>query len=442
MVLAAAGAAFIGEPLEGGMLLVLFNLGHVLEERALDRARRSIAQLGEITPRTATVRRSAGEVEVPLDRVEIGETVIVRPGVRLPVDGSVVAGHSAVDQGPVTGESIPVDKAPGDEVFAGTLNGEGVLEVRVTRPARDSTLRRVIEAVGLARARKSPVERRSERITRILVPPVLVADLALVPIGVLGGLSLGESVSRAMVVLVAASPCALALSAPSAVLAGMARAAREGVLVKGGAFLEALARVEALAFDKTGTLTEGKPRVLGIHPAAGIAEDRVLSLAAAVEAFSTHPLASAIVREAQARRLSVPEATGTLETSGIGVRGEVGGNVISVARARAEEEVPEWMREQREALIEDARTVVVVRQGDEVVGLISLADAVRREALPRWRASRRWASSASFCSPEIIRASPWLPPLEPGWTRRGQDCFRIRRQKSSESWRGKAAASA
>ena len=384
MVLAAAGAAFVGEPLEGGLLLVLFNLGHVLEDRALDRARRSIARLAEIAPRTATVRRFEKEVEVPLDRVSIGETVIVRPGVRIPVDGSVAAGKSAVDQGPVTGESIPVDKGPGDEVFAGSLNGECPLEVRVTRLARDSTLSRVIEAVEMAKARKSPVERWSERITRILVPTVLVVDMALIPIGVLGGLTLAEAVIRAMVVLVAASPCALALSAPSAVLAGTARAARAGVLIKGGAYLEALADLEALAFDKTGTITDGKPKVLGIHPAEGIPAGRVLRLAASVEALSTHPLARAIVQEARVERLSLSEAAGMVETAGVGVKGHVDGNVVSVARSGTEEDdppLPAKMKEQRESLERDAKTVVVVRQDEDVIGLISLGDAVRQDAL-------------------------------------------------------------
>ena len=243
--------------------------------------------------------------------LQLADVAIVRPGERIPVDGLVVAGRSGVDQSPVTGESVPVDKQPGDQVFAGSVNGEGALEVQVTRLAKDSTLARVMEMVEEAQAQKSTTQQLTERFERVFVPAVLVVDALLIVVPPLFGVPFSVSFLRAMTLLVAASPCALALGTPAAILAGVAQAARNGVLVKGGAHLENLGRLKAIAFDKTGTITHGRPEVTDIiadasywsskQPAGEETQSALLRLVAAVESRSGHPLAQAVVRAAQAQ---------------------------------------------------------------------------------------------------------------------------------------------
>jgi Cd2+/Zn2+-exporting ATPase len=257
MVAAALGSAALGEFADGTLLLVLFGLGHVLEERALDRARDAIRALARLAPKTAPVKRDGSEREMPVEDIRLDDIVVVRPGVRVPVDGAVERGASAVDQAPVTGESMPVDKTPGDKVFAGSVNGEGALEVRVTRLAGDSTLARVARMVEEAQTQKSPTQQVVERFERVFVPGVLVTTALVIVVPPVFGVEWRTSFLRAMTLLVAASPCALALGTPAAVLAAIARAARDGVLVKGGVHIENLGRLRALAFDKTGNPDAG-----------------------------------------------------------------------------------------------------------------------------------------------------------------------------------------
>ena len=230
----------------------------------MDRARRAIEALADLAPKTALVRRDGAEVEVPVEELLRGDEVIVKPGQRLPADGKVVEGNSAVDQSPVTGESVPVDKGPRDAVFAGTVNGEGVLRVEVTKLATESTLARMVRLVSDAQTQKSPTQQFTDRFERVFVPAVLVGVVLLIVVPPLFGFPFGGSFYRAMAVLVAASPCALAIGTPAAVLSAVARAAQAGVLIKGGAHLENLGRLTAIAFDKTGTITEGKPRLTDI----------------------------------------------------------------------------------------------------------------------------------------------------------------------------------
>ncbi len=288
MIAAALGAAVLGELADAALLLVLFGLGHVLEERALDRARAAIRALARLAPRTALVRKEGTERDVPVEELRLDDIVVARPGARIPVDGIVERGASAVDQAPVTGESIPVEKAPGEKVFAGSVNGDGALEVRVTRLAKDSTLARVARMVEEAQTQKSPTQRMVERFERIFVPSVLVATALIIVLPPLFGWPWRDAFLRAMTLLVAASPCALALGTPAAVLAGVAQAARHGVLIKGGAHLENLGRLRALAVDKTGTLTYGRPEVTDVltigstGPSDGEAADALLALAGAV----------------------------------------------------------------------------------------------------------------------------------------------------------------
>ncbi|MCK4724439.1 MAG: HAD-IC family P-type ATPase, partial [Anaerolineales bacterium] len=283
MITAALGAAFLGEYTEGALLLFLFSLSHALEHRILDRARGAIRGLADLAPKTALTLRGEAQLEIPVDEIVLGDIVIVRPGTRIPVDGSIISGSSSVDQAPVTGESVPVDKAVADIVFAGTLNGEGALEVKVTRLAKDSTLARISQMVEQAQAGKSPTQLLTDRFMRWFVPAVLVADLLLILVPPLFGVPFSESFARAMVLLVAASPCALALGTPAAIMAGVAQAARNGVLVKGGIYLENLGRLKAIAFDKTGTITQGELQLTDIISTDSINERELLALAAAIE---------------------------------------------------------------------------------------------------------------------------------------------------------------
>ncbi len=386
MVTAALGAAAIGEAADGALLLFLFSLGHALEELALDRARQAVKKLGTLTPKTALVRRDGGEAEVPVERLDLADVVIVRPGVRIPVDGEVVAGASAVDQAPVTGESVPVDKAPGDPVFAGSVNGEGALEVKVARLAKDSTLSRVMQLVEEAQGQKARTQRTVETLTGRLVPAVLVGALLLILVPPLFGVAAKTAFLRAMTLLVAASPCALALAAPSAMLAGIGQAARHGVLVKGGVHLETLGALEAVAFDKTGTLTHGKPEVTKVVPLerSGFESDRLLALAAAVEKRSGHPLAQAVVRAAERRSLSLPEAANLASLTGRGVRAEVNGTLVRLGNRKLLEEagiaIPPELSASLYVLEKEGATTMIVGAGSEAVGVIALADELRANA--------------------------------------------------------------
>ncbi len=402
MLVAAIGAATLGEWAEGALLLFLFSLGHSLENYAMGRARRAIEALADLAPDTARVRRDGETIEVPVEDLAVGDTVIVRPDERLPADGFVVSGESGVDQSPVTGESIPVDKRPvtdpdnvddpdaldpAHRVFAGTINGSGVLEVRVTRRSGENTLARVVKMVTQAQAQQSPTQRFTDKFQRIFVPAVL----AFVVLLLLAPLVLDEPFSasfyRAMAVLVAASPCALAISTPSAVLSGVARAGRGGVLIKGGAPLENLGQLTAIAFDKTGTITKGEPRLTDVQTAEGIEEAQLLRIAAAVEHLSDHPLAKAVVRDATERlagAISV-EATGLQSITGRGVRADVQGEPVYIGKDDlfAEQDVPtlpESIRATVERLESNGRTTMIVLHGQRYLGVLGLMDTPREAA--------------------------------------------------------------
>ena len=403
MLVAAGGAAVLGKWLEGAFLLFLFSLGHALEHYAMRRARRSIESLADLAPDTALVRRDGEEQEVSVDQLRVGDTVIVKPNERIPADGFVTQGESAVNQAPVTGESVPVDKVPvGDperalrqsedlgpahRLFAGTINGSGVLEVRVTKRAGESTLSRVVQMVTEAEAEKSPTERFTDRFERVFVPAVL----GLVGLLLFAWVPLGEPVAdsfyRAMAVLVAASPCALAIATPSAVLSALARAGRGGVLVKGGGPLEHLGRLGAVAFDKTGTLTEGTPRVTDVRPHNGTSEEDLLRTAVAAERLSDHPLAEAVVRygEEHLEGRLTDDATEMKGITGRGIRASVEGRPVHVGNAALFDEIdgpplPDPLRDEVEALEADGRTTMIVRRGDTYLGVMGLADAPRPEA--------------------------------------------------------------
>ena len=381
MIAAALGAAFLGEFAEGALLLFLFSLGHAMERRVLDQARNAIHALSELAPKTALVKRQGQEVEIPVDEIKLEDMILIRPGTRIPVDGIVTKGSSAVDQSPITGESYPVDKAISEEVFAGSVNGPGVLEIQVTRLAKDSTLARVTKMIEQAQAQKSPTQQLTERFMGWFVPAVLILDLLLILIPPLFGVPFTVSFSRAMVLLVAASPCALALGTPAAIMAGVAQAARNGVLVKGGRHLENLGRLKALAFDKTGTLTQGKLQLTDIVSANSASEAEVLALAAAVESRSAHPLAKAIVRESDSRQLKLPEVEDVEALTGRGMNARLQNNTVQVGSVQSMKEsgiqVPPIILEKVEILTNQGKTTMLVSKGGETLGLLAVADTIR-----------------------------------------------------------------
>jgi len=395
MVIAAIGAAFLGEFAEGALLLFLFSLGHSLEERALDRARSAVRALADLAPKTALVRRGDKELEVPVETLQLDDLVIVRPGVRIPVDGVILNGNSGVDQASVTGESLPIDKVPGDNVFASTVNGEGALEVKVTRLAKDSTLARVMKMVEEAQAQRSPTQQTVEKFERVFVPAVLILTALVIVVPPLFGFPFRESFLRAMTLLVAASPCALALGTPATILAGVAQAARNGVLVKGGAHLENLGRLKAIAFDKTGTVTHGQPEVTDIvaFQSSAWKEADLLSLAAGAESRSAHPLAQAVVRSAQTQGLPVPILDEVESLTGRGLRAVSNGVTIWVGNQKLMEEAGVTLAadaiQKAQSLQGSGKTLFWVAENKTAIGLIALADTLRREAASTMKALKK-----------------------------------------------------
>ena len=403
MLVAAAGAAALGNWLEGALLLFLFTLGHALEGYAMGRARKAIAALSKLAPPTALRVDSDGtETEVPVAKLAVGDRVLVKPNSRVPADGFVVAGSSSIDQAPITGESVPVEKRPVPDAetaakdpnalppehraFAGTINGASALTVVVTRLASDSTLARVGKVVAEAETQKSATQRFTDRFERIFVPTIVIGVVLLAFAWVVVDEPFAKSFYRAMAVLVAASPCALAIATPSAVLAGVARAARAGVLVKGGAHLESLGTVDVVAFDKTGTLTEGRPKLTEVVPAAGIEERELLRIALAVEKSSDHPLASAIVEGATARLSAEDQATkaeGVEAIIGFGVRATVDGAVVEIGKPglfTKDAPLPGAIASTVEALQGKGRTLMVVRAGQRFLGVVGVMDTTRENA--------------------------------------------------------------
>ncbi|MCP3141486.1 heavy metal translocating P-type ATPase [Pyxidicoccus sp. QH1ED-7-1] len=382
MVVAALGAAVLGAWFEGAFLLFLFAAGHALEHRAMDRARRSIESLGALRPDVARVRRGGDVVEVPVGDVQRGERIVVRPGDRVALDGIIREGKSSLEQAAITGESIPVAKKPGDEVFSGTINCEGMLEVEVTRLSSESVLARVVDMVAEAEAQKGPNQRFAQRLERTVAPLVMIGAVVFPVVLVLLGTPVKEAILRAVALLVAASPCALAISTPSAVLSAVAAAARGGVLVKGGIYLELLSKVNAIAFDKTGTLTVGKPKLLTAAPAQGVSREELLGTSAAVEALSAHPLAKAVVDAAAEGGIQAPAGSDLEAIHGKGIRGKVAGAVVDVGSLGLfeGEAVPAEISAEVQKLEEAGQTTMVVRKAGRYLGVLGVADTLRSGA--------------------------------------------------------------
>ncbi|MBI2708454.1 MAG: cation-translocating P-type ATPase [Actinobacteria bacterium] len=380
MTLAVIGAGAIGAWLEAALVVVLFSVGEALEHRAVERARRSLGDVLTLAPETANLRRGGGTVEVAVADLVVGDEVVVKPGERIPADGLVVDGASAVDQALITGESGPVDPAPGDEVFAGTLNGEGRLGARVGRAPGDTTLDRIARAVAEAQAQKSPAERWVDRFAHVYTPLVLVvaAVTAVVP-PLLGAGSFADWVYRGLAFLILACPCALVISTPVSVVSALGRASAAGVLVKGGAHLETAASVRAVAFDKTGTLTAGHPQVVEVVAMPGRTADDVLARAASLEAASEHPLARAVVDAAARAGLPLAAVEGFAARRGFGVEGALGGRRVRVGKPGLFED-HDGLHEASAAvgrLESEGRTVALVGEAGRVIGVIALSDTVR-----------------------------------------------------------------
>ena len=384
MFVAAAGAALLGDWAEAATVVFLFGLAQALEARTLDRARNAIRALMDLTPADALIRDTSGERRVPVDAVAIGAVIVIRPGEKIPLDGGVIAGQSAVNQAPVTGESLPAEKAPGDTVFAGTINGRGALEVRVTRLRRDTTLARIIHLVERAQAQRAPSQTLVERFARVYTPAVLVLAAAIAVLGPLlfhGGWQ--AWLYRALVLLVVSCPCALVISTPVSIVAALAGAARKGVLIKGGMHLENTSMVRCVAFDKTGTLTRGRPEVVDLVALNGVEPADVIALAASLEQRSMHPIAQAILDHARAAGVTALPADDVSALPGKGAEGRVAGVAVLIGNHRLFEEQGLCSPAFHDRLADmeaKGRTAVLVARAGRTVGIIAVADRPRESA--------------------------------------------------------------
>ena len=383
MLVAVVGAMFLGEWAEAGTVVFMFAIAQWLESRSMDRARNAIRSLMDLSPAEARIRHGDREEMVPVDRVAIGAVMLIRPGEKIALDGEVIEGRSDVNQAPITGESLPVEKTVNDEVFAGTINGHGALEVTVTRKGRDTTLARIIHLVEAAQAQRAPVQQFIDRFARWYTPAVIILAVLTATIPPLVGAPFETWFYRALVLLVVSCPCALVISTPVSIVSALAGAARRGVLVKGGVHLERLAGIKAIAFDKTGTLTRGLVRVTAVLPAPGVTPADLLSTAAAIEARSEHPIAAAIVTEARSRGLIFGLAGNVRALPGLGAEGRLAGAHVVCGNLR--------LFQERELLVTDvqldiqtisdsgAAPVLIAREG-VVLGVIGVADEEREVA--------------------------------------------------------------
>jgi Zn2+/Cd2+-exporting ATPase len=380
---AVTGAALIGQWEEGATVAFLYAVSNWLEGYTMDRARRSIRALMDLAPKEARVRRNGAEMVVPVEDVQAGDTLLVRPGEKIAMDGMVRAGTSAVNQAAITGESIPADKTLGDPVYAGTLNGHGALEVEVTRRVEDTTLARIIHLVEEAQAQRAPSQQFVDRFARIYTPAVFALALGLM---VIPPMFFGQPwtgwIYRGLALLIVFCPCALVVSTPVTIVSAIANAARRGVLIKGGAYLEEVGRLRAIALDKTGTLTKGEPEVTDVIPLDASTPETILALAAAVEAQSEHPLARAVVRAAERKELTIPTATDFTALPGKGGRAVVDGQPVFVGSPRLFAEIGNGKgnTDSLVSLEKEGKTVMLVGTSEGPLGILALADQLRPES--------------------------------------------------------------
>jgi Cd2+/Zn2+-exporting ATPase len=390
MTIAVLGAAFIGEWEEAAAVVFLFALSEMLEAFSIRRARRAIESLLDLTPATALVIHGETLEEVAVEEIAIGDHIRIKSGSRVPLDGEVVGGTSAINQAPITGESMPVEKQEGDSVFAGTINGEGSLEVRVTRPASDTMLAKIIHLVEEAQSQKAPSQRFVDIFAKYYTPAVMLLALLvfLIP-PLVGGGEWFTWTYRALVLLVIACPCALVISTPVSIVSGLTAMARRGVLIKGGAFLESIGRLRALALDKTGTITEGQPRVIEVIALNGKSDNEILRIAAAIDSHSNHPLAQAVTTFATERKVEVPRSENYHSLTGRGAEAEIDGHKYFVGNHRFTHELTvcsDEIETQLSKIQNRAQSVVIVGHHPhadckgEVLGILAIGDAIRTNA--------------------------------------------------------------
>lgn len=396
MTVAVIGAAVIGEWAEAAAVTFLFGLAELLEAFSVQRARRAIRSLLKLVPETALLKRGDSDKEVPVRQVNVGDVISIKSGARLPLDGEVLAGASSINQAPITGESMPAEKKPGDIVFAGTINGEGALEVRVTKLSTDTTLAKIIHLVEEAQSQKAPSQRFVDVFAKYYTPAVMLFALLvfLVP-PLCFGSAWAVWAYRALVLLVIACPCALVIATPISIVSGLTAMARRGVLIKGGAHLESVGKLKALAVDKTGTITEGQPRVTQVMPIDARSESEILCIAAAIDVHSDHPLAQAVVKCAREKGIDFPRSENYQARTGRGAEGELEGHLYFVGNHRFAHEsaVCSEDLERRLADIEaQAQSVIVVGHKPhadckgQVLGVLAVGDAIRPNASSAIRA--------------------------------------------------------
>lgn len=393
MSMAVIGAMAIGQWEEGAVVAFLYSVSEMLEAWTMERARQSIRQLMDIAPKVARILRPTGEVDVPVEEIQVGDVMIIRPGEKIAMDGRIIKGESAINQAAITGESVPVEKGPGDEVFAGTLNTHGSLEVEVTKLVQDTTIAKIIHLVEEAQAKRAPSQAFVERFAAIYTPIVLVlaAGIALVP-PLLLGYDWGPWIYRGLALLVVSCPCALVVSTPVAIVSAIGNAARNGVLIKGGIYLEEAGSLTAIAFDKTGTLTKGEPAVTDVIPLGPRSEQELLQIAAALEVRSEHPLALAIVRAAEARDLLWTPTEDFSAITGRGAQGTVNGQTVYIGSLRLFEELgisTNPVAGQVRRLQEEGKTAMVVGTPQGFLGIIAVADEVRETSKAALAALKR-----------------------------------------------------
>jgi len=401
MIAAAVGAAYIGSWAEGALLLFLFSLGHALEHYAMNKAKKSIQALGNLSPKTALVKKNGKLEEIPIENLKINDIIVIKSNTKIAADGVIISGSSSVNQAPITGESIPIDKSfikstdnlPDFKhidkkyiVFAGTINGDNSLEVLVLKLSEDSTVSRLIKMVSEVEAQKSPTQRLTKKFEKWYVPIVIIVVFLLCFAFLVLDESFDTSLYRAITVLVAASPCALAISTPSAVLSGIARAAQTGVLIKGGKALEDLGEITTIAFDKTGTLTEGKPKLTNLIPLKDLDEKALAELVLEVESLSNHPLAKAIANDLKIKySIKFQNKVANINAiQGKGIQADYDSHSVFIGNAKLMEEssikVDEIISSKMHLLLQNGHTVMLVAFKNEIVGLISVMDLPRKTA--------------------------------------------------------------
>ncbi len=411
VTLAVVGAVMIGESLEAGVVVFLFSIGELLESVAASKARRGVEALAAFVPKVARLVTDDATTEVPAENLIPGQVVEIRPGSRVPADGTILSGDSSIDESPVTGESVPVDKGPGDHLYAGSINADGLIRLEVTKSASDNMIARILQMVEEAEASKSPTARFIDRFSTYYTPVVILISAAVVVLPpLLGGAGWEEWIYKGLAILLIGCPCALVLSTPAAITSGIATGARHGLLVKGGAALETVGRIKHMAFDKTGTLTAGTPRVTDVM-SKSTGTERVLTLAAAVEAGSSHPLALAICQEAEAKGLDLPPTTDHQAQRGRGALAMVEGVRITVAsprHARFLAELPEEMAEKIAKLETQGKTVIVVLESDIPLGLIAMRDELRSDSVAAMAALTRLMVDPIMLTGDNARAAAAL----------------------------------